>query len=258
MALIVGWLVARLDEQRRTAEQRAAEAEALRDELGRRADLLDAANRCARALSSSLDLDEAFGEFIRELRGLVPFDRMAIVLAESGAARVIATAGNRAGDVMPPGTVAAARTESARRSDRQRRRLCIGRTWPTLGTRRRSSSSRSVLRSRVVAPLLVGARSVGLISRRAREPYAFERARARARLAARPARRIRDPEHPGVRERAPDCRGAAPALGASRRLRLARLARAAQPDGDRDRRRPHAADSAGVSCSPSNARRSWR
>src|SRR5256714_4672679 len=105
MALLVGWLVARLDEQRATAELRAEEAEALRDELGRRADLLDAANRCARALSSSLDLDEAFGAFIRELRGLVPFERMAIVLAEEGAARVIATAGAGASEVMPPGTV---------------------------------------------------------------------------------------------------------------------------------------------------------
>ena len=56
MAMLVGWLYARLDEQRLTAEQRADEAELLRDELGRRADLLDAANRCARALSSSLDL----------------------------------------------------------------------------------------------------------------------------------------------------------------------------------------------------------
>ena len=87
LALIVGWLV-------RPARGRAAGAErarrggrALRDELGRRADLLDAANRCARALASSLELDEAFGAFIRELRGLVPFDRVAIVLAEEGATR---------------------------------------------------------------------------------------------------------------------------------------------------------------------------
>ena len=85
MALLVGWLVTRLNEERVTAERRAEEAEALRDELGRRADLLDAANRCARALSSSLDLDEAFNAFIRELRGLVPFDRVAIVLVEEGA-----------------------------------------------------------------------------------------------------------------------------------------------------------------------------
>ena len=91
-AVLVGWLVTRLAEERARAEARLGEAEALRDELGRRADLLDAANRCARALGSSLDLDEAFGAFIRELRGLVPFDRMAIVLVEEGSSRVIATA----------------------------------------------------------------------------------------------------------------------------------------------------------------------
>ncbi len=173
MALIVGWLVARLDEQRRTAEQRAAEAEGLRDELGRRADLLDAANRCARALSSSLDLDEAFGAFIRELRGLVPFDRMAIVLAESGAARVIATAGNQAGDVMPPGTVLSlernlladviANGTTVYREDMAEPRYAEEEQLVELG-----------VRSRVVAPLLVGARSVGLISVGRGQPYAFE------------------------------------------------------------------------------------
>ncbi len=173
MALIVGWIVARLDEQRRTAEQRAAEAEGLRDELGRRADLLDAANRCARALSSSLDLDEAFGEFIRELRGLVPFDRMAIVLAESGAARVIATAGNQAGDVMPPGTVlplernllaeVIANGTTVYREDMAEPRYAEEEQLVALG-----------VRSRVVAPLLVGARSVGLISVGRGEPNAFE------------------------------------------------------------------------------------
>ncbi len=55
----------------RTAEARAAEAERLRDELGRRGDILEAANRCARALGSSLEIETAFGAFIRELRGLV-------------------------------------------------------------------------------------------------------------------------------------------------------------------------------------------
>ena len=69
MALLVGWLVNRVEIERQNVQRRAEEAEALRDELGRRADLLDAANRCARALSSSLDLDEAFGAFVRELRG---------------------------------------------------------------------------------------------------------------------------------------------------------------------------------------------
>jgi hypothetical protein len=63
--LIVGWLVERLDTEARVSSERAAEAEALRDALGRRADMLEAANRCARALGSSLDVEQAFGAFIR-------------------------------------------------------------------------------------------------------------------------------------------------------------------------------------------------
>jgi signal transduction histidine kinase len=163
VALLVGWLVNRLNEARLGAEQRAAEAEALRDELGRRADLLDAANRCARALSSSLDLDEAFGAFIRELRGLVPFDRMAIVLEEAGVARVIATAGEQADEVMPPGTELSlednllaevvARGQTVYREDMTRPEYAEETRLLELG-----------VRSRVAAPLLVGARAIGLIS----------------------------------------------------------------------------------------------
>jgi signal transduction histidine kinase len=172
MALLAGWLVSRLDEQRTMAEQRAEEAEALRDELGRRADLLDAANRCARALSSSLDHDQAFGAFIRELRGLVPFERTAIVLAEEGFARVIATAGTRADEVMPPGTQlglednllaeVVARGQAVYRRD--------------MSTPEYAEETRLVeigVRSRVVAPLLVGARAIGLISLGRAEPDAF-------------------------------------------------------------------------------------
>ena len=61
VALVVGWLVQRLSGEAASADDRRREAEQLRDELGRRADLLEAANRCARALGSSLELDEAFG-----------------------------------------------------------------------------------------------------------------------------------------------------------------------------------------------------
>ena len=172
IALLVGWLVNRLNAERVHAEQRAAEAEALRDELGRRADLLDAANRCARALSSSLDLDEAFGAFIRELRGLVPFDRMAIVLAEEDGGRVIATAGERANAVMPPGTTMAlednllgdivAVGQTRYRPDMTRPEYAEERWMSELG-----------LRSRVAAPLLVGARTIGLISLVRRRVDAF-------------------------------------------------------------------------------------
>jgi two-component system, OmpR family, sensor histidine kinase KdpD len=163
MSLLVGWLVERLREQRLTAEQRADEAEVLRDELGRRADLLDAANRCARALSSSLDMDEAFGAFIRELRGLVPFQRMAIVLAEDGLARVIATAGMEADEVMPPGTRLSlernlladviARGQTVYREDMTNQLYAEEARLLELG-----------VRARVAAPLLVGAKAVGLIS----------------------------------------------------------------------------------------------
>jgi signal transduction histidine kinase len=172
MALLVGWVVSRLDEQRATAEQRAVEAEALRDELGRRADLLDAANRCARALSSSLDLDEAVNAFIRELRGLVPFDRMAIVLSEEGTARIIATAGAQADGAMAAGaefspensliSEVVSRGHTVYRRDMSQpvyveevRLLALG------------------LHSRVAAPLLAGARTIGLLSLSRREPDAF-------------------------------------------------------------------------------------
>jgi signal transduction histidine kinase len=173
MAMLVGWLYSRIDEQRSTAEQRADEAELLRDELGRRADLLDAANRCARALSSSLDLDEAFGAFIRELRGLVPFERMAIVLEENGVARVIATAGAQADEVMPPGSQLrlegnllaeiVVSGQTVYRRDMAAGEYVEERLLLELG-----------LRSRVAAPLLAGARAVGLISVGRREPDGFE------------------------------------------------------------------------------------
>ena len=173
MALLVGWIVARLDDQRATAEQRVEEAEALRDELGRRADLLDAANRCARALSSSLDLDEAFGAFIRELRGLVPFDRMAIVLAEEDTARVIATAGEQADEVMPPGTTLSlddnlladvvVRGQTVYRRDMAQPEYVEENRLLALG-----------MRSRVAAPLLAGAHTIGLLSIVRRQPDGFE------------------------------------------------------------------------------------
>jgi signal transduction histidine kinase len=172
MALLVGWLVARLNEERATAEHRAAEAEALRDELGRRADLLDAANRCARALSSSLDLDEAFRAFIRELRGLVPFDRTAIVLVEEDVSRVIATAGASADDVEPPGSVSplarnlladlVAGGRTIYRRDMSEPRYAEEEWLGRLG-----------IRSRVVAPLLIGARVIGMISVGRRDADSF-------------------------------------------------------------------------------------
>jgi hypothetical protein len=90
---VVGRLVDMERSQSRAAEERAAEAERLRDELGRRIDALEATSRVARALGSSLDLDEAFSAFVQELRGLLPFDRAAILIVEPTGARIMATAG---------------------------------------------------------------------------------------------------------------------------------------------------------------------
>jgi signal transduction histidine kinase len=172
MALIVGWLVQRMRSEASLAVQRATEAEHFRDELGRRADLLEAANRCARALGSSLELEEAFGAFIRELRGLIPFERTAIVLADQGRMHVMATAGVghdqvlRPGTTMPPGALI---EEVMRTGETVYRRDLTELLYPEeeqlvgLG-----------LRSRIVAPLLLGARPIGILAILRMRPASFE------------------------------------------------------------------------------------
>jgi signal transduction histidine kinase len=171
LGAVVGSLVNRLREERKSAAARAAEAEELRDELGRRADVLDATNRCARALSSSLELEQAFAAFIRELRGLLPFDRTAILLVEDGNLRVFATAGAAAGTVFPPGTivpiVGSVMTQlqsghAVYREDMNERRFDEEDEFVSLG-----------LLSRVLAPLLAGPETIGAISVVRRQPRAF-------------------------------------------------------------------------------------
>jgi signal transduction histidine kinase len=160
--LIVGWLVRRLDVEARVGSERAAEAERLRDSLGRRVDVLEATNRSARALGSSLEMEQAFGAFIREVRGLVDFERLAIVLLEDGDARVVAAAGRGVETVFVPGS---ARTsggsvlddvlggQTIYRDDMSDLRYPEEQELLGLG-----------LHSRLVAPLLVGARTIGMIS----------------------------------------------------------------------------------------------
>jgi signal transduction histidine kinase len=169
--LIVGWLVSRLDIEVRLGLDRAAEAERLRDELGRRVDVLEAANRCARALGSSLEIEQAFGAFIREVRGLVPFERTAIVLVEGEGARTIASAGRGANEVFPPGTSGPLHGtvldrvlagEVVVRSDLADTEYDVDNALIALG-----------LRSELVAPLLLGARPIGMISLSRLEPDAF-------------------------------------------------------------------------------------
>jgi signal transduction histidine kinase len=169
---IVGWLVKTLASESAVAHERATEAELLRDQLARRVDLLDAANRCARALASSLEIEEAFAAFIRELRGLVPFERTAIILADDGVARVIATAGAGADTTFPPGTrrpVAGSLLgeviEKGRvvyRPDMDDPRYPEEAAFVSLG-----------LRCRLAAPLLMAGRSMGMISLVRVEPDSF-------------------------------------------------------------------------------------
>ena len=168
---IVGRLVQRRDRDAGIARIRAAEAERLRDELGRRVDLLEAANRCARALGSSLELDQAFGAFIRELRGLVPFERTTIVLVEGGMAEVIATAGVGADAVFPPGTVRQVKGSVLEE-------VLGGRTIVRNDMREPAFPEEEALlelglRSRLAAPLLQGARPIGMLSIQRAEVDAF-------------------------------------------------------------------------------------
>jgi signal transduction histidine kinase len=171
IGVTVGELVERLARETQRTEYRADEAERLRDDLGRRVDLLEAANRCSRALSSSLDLDQAFGAFIRELETLIPFERLAIVLAEGGVAEVMASAGRGADSIFPPGTRRP--TEGSilepvlagavvYREDMADARHPEEQALVELG-----------LRSRLVAPLLSGPRAVGMLSVVREEPRSF-------------------------------------------------------------------------------------
>ncbi len=172
LGLIVGWLVLLLLRQTSIAETRAAEAERLRDELGRRADVLEAANRCARALGSSLELEQAFAAFINEVRVLLPFDRIAIVLSDDGTAHVMAVSGEGAGSVLPPGSSqpikGAVLEEVLRTNETVYRRDMSGAEYKgedgllALG-----------LHSRLGAPLLQGAQSIGMLAISRREPDAF-------------------------------------------------------------------------------------
>jgi K+-sensing histidine kinase KdpD len=159
---VVGWLLFRLRREAGTADERRREAEALRDELGRRADLLEAANRCARALGSSLELDQAFGAFIRELQGLIPFDRTAIVLADEGHMHVMATAGVGHDAVLQPGTTmprGALIEEIMQTAETVYRRDLSDHRYPE-----EVELTKLGLRSRIVSPLLLGARPIGILA----------------------------------------------------------------------------------------------
>ena len=170
---VVGRLVDMERSQSRAAEERAAEAERLRDELGRRIDALEATSRVARALGSSLDLDEAFAAFVQELRGLLPFDRAAILLVEPTGARIMATAGVGA-DALASGSSIGVPEYileqvigeglTIYREDIAEDRYVEEAELRELG-----------VRSRVLAPLQLGARSIGVLALSRKEAASFRR-----------------------------------------------------------------------------------
>jgi signal transduction histidine kinase len=205
VGLIVGWLVARLARETELSGTRASEAEQLRDALGRRVDVLEAANRCARALGSSLQLDEAFGAFIREVRGLVPFDRIAVVLLEGERLEVLAAAGVGTEEVFPPGS--SRPTTGSIFEALSKGRTVYRRDMSEQRHPEEAELLRLGLRSRLTAPLLIGATPVGLISFSRNEPDAFtseevELVSLIGRLAATAIQNIRayDAEHRTVEE----------------------------------------------------------
>jgi signal transduction histidine kinase len=169
--LCVCWLVYRLRVERGRAQSRVEEAERLRDELGRRVDILEASNRCARALASSLRLDEAFDAFIEELRGLIPFDRAAILLVEGDLARVTATAGLGADAFLAPGTTIELEGSIFGRvlgGDTVYREELDATQF-----REESGLVSLGLRSRVVAPLQLATRTIGGLTLARVQPASF-------------------------------------------------------------------------------------
>jgi signal transduction histidine kinase len=173
--LIVGGLVRQVRRETSVAESRAAEAEELRDQIGRRADQLETVNRCARALASSLDQNEAFERFVREARTAFAFDRLAIVLAEGGRAEVMSIAGKEEHRLFPAGTsreMAGSIVEDvvARAQTIVREDMAADPRYPE-----EADLAAAGLRSRVVAPLAVAGRALGILSVSRSEPNAFSR-----------------------------------------------------------------------------------
>ncbi len=172
--LVVGGLTRQLHGESSRAEARAAEAEQLRDEIGRHADRLEVANRCARALASSLDMKESFQTFARELKTSFAYDRIALILSDRGQATVVADDGVGADDGHSPWTMAL--DDSA-----------LGEVVRTGQTHVRGDLKEGAryaeeehlaaigMRSRVVAPLAVAGKPLGVISVSRREPDSFTR-----------------------------------------------------------------------------------
>ncbi|MGH3030512.1 MAG: GAF domain-containing sensor histidine kinase [Gaiellaceae bacterium] len=164
MGLIVGWLVGRLRGETAFADVRAAEAEGLRDQLGRRADQLEAVNRASRALGSSLDQEHAFQAFIREMKGIFEFERLAVVLATGDRAEVMAVAGQSAERPFPVGSSRPIKGSILEDILADGQTLVRGDMEEEGGYPEEVHLAAAGLRSRIVAPLAAGERTIGILS----------------------------------------------------------------------------------------------
>jgi signal transduction histidine kinase len=171
--LIVGALAGSLRKEAADADARAAEAEQLRDRLGRRGDQLEAVNRVARALGSSLEQDEAFDRFLSEVRNVFEFERLAIVLVEGDDAFVMANSGRDEQTLFARGTtrpVGGSVIEDVAASGQAVVRGDMGAN-PLYPEERELAAIG--LQSRVVAPLAAGKEVLGVISVSRAEVDAF-------------------------------------------------------------------------------------
>ena len=225
LGLVVGSLVERLRDERRGAGQsgrgrdaarraRSPRGHPRRDQPGRAG---------ARIL---LDQSQAFAAFIRELRGLIAFERTAIVLLEDGSLRVFAAAGEGVDSVFRRERLPLSRL--GRRGHRRRRTDDLPRRHVGADTPRKPTSSpRAPFACRCAHPVRRrrSARSPSSVESPVRSSGEIELLGLLGRLVGSAIQNIRayEAERTTVE--------ASQALRAPRRLRVARLARAEKPDG---------------------------
>jgi signal transduction histidine kinase len=161
---LVGWLAGRLGSEAKIAEARAAEAEELRDRLGRRGDQLEAVNRVARALGSSLELDQALERFLGEVRSVFEFDRLAIVLLEGDEAVVMANSGRGEDSLFPRGIARPVGGSVIEDVLRGGQTIVRGDMADKPRYPEERELSKLGLQSRVVAPLTLGGQPLGILS----------------------------------------------------------------------------------------------
>jgi signal transduction histidine kinase len=130
-------------------------------------------NRVARALGSSLEQDEAFQRFLREVRNVFDFDRLAIVLVEGDDAVVMANSGREEEKLYPRGTAkpVAGSIVAEILADGQTVTRGDMHVNPLFPEERELAAIG--LKSRVVAPLAVGAKALGILSVSREEADAF-------------------------------------------------------------------------------------